>query len=132
MEIIDNEALTEKIGIVARQTDYDNETIMSVTDAEKFKRSNPTNNFYEFLSTSIRPNYIELINDISEYKKYNKYSTIAYKVITQMLNIQLKNGSYLHDSSIYDIKLVQSMNYDDIPTYQQFLDDLIQKRKDII
>ena len=27
MEIIDNEALSEKLGIVARQTDYDEETI---------------------------------------------------------------------------------------------------------
>jgi len=27
MEIIDNEALSEKVGIVARQTDYDEETI---------------------------------------------------------------------------------------------------------
>jgi hypothetical protein len=27
MEIIDNEALTEKIGIISRQTDYDEETI---------------------------------------------------------------------------------------------------------
>jgi hypothetical protein len=27
MEVIDNEALIEKIGIVSRQTDYDNETI---------------------------------------------------------------------------------------------------------
>jgi FPC/CPF motif-containing protein YcgG len=27
MEIIDNEALSEKVGIIARQTDYDEETI---------------------------------------------------------------------------------------------------------
>jgi hypothetical protein len=112
--------------------DYDDKTIMSVSDAEMFKNLNPEYNFHERLSTSIKPNYIIDINDVSEYKKYNKYSTIAYRKIIEMLNIKLINDTSLHDSTLYDNSLVNSMNYDEIPTYKKFIKDLIEKRNDII
>jgi hypothetical protein len=86
---------------------------------------------WEVLPTSIKPIYIEKINDISEYKKYDKYSTIGFRACVHFLEIKLKSGNFLHETSLYTFPRIASENYDDIPTYQELIQDLKQKKDDI-
>ena len=47
-------------------------------------------------------------------------TSLCEKII-EMLNIKLINDTSLHDSTLYDNSLVNSMNYDEIPTYKKFI-----------
>jgi hypothetical protein len=96
MEIIDNEALIEKIGIVARQTDYDNETIkQKLIDSnydhlkiiKEYMGLDKKNKDSSIKSQSINQEIYKQIRKKLDVKEYNKKQ--AEKLKTEIDNNQL-------------------------------------------
>ena len=100
MEIIDNEALSEKIGIVARQTNYDNDIIRQklidnnydhMTIIKEYLGLDKNANEKSLKSKSVNQEIYKQIRKKIDVSDYNKKQT-------EKLKTEIENNNFINDN----------------------------------
>jgi hypothetical protein len=114
--------------------DYDENTIMSISDGERKFAIRSDIPYYMTLITSYTNAYLQNLDHthIDAISKYNKYSMYGLWMCIFELGIKLRNGLYLSQTPNFERKRFNNPNYGLIPDYIDLINSLRLIEIDIV